>query len=55
VGLRHFLAPKGAENLFGQGKELNALKMPETLMNTRFVPILAKSLLYLGLRSFLTQ
>jgi len=38
LGLRHFLAPKGAEKLSGQGKQVDELKMPETLVNTRFVP-----------------
>jgi hypothetical protein len=44
VGLRHFLAPKGAENLSGQAKEVDALKMPETLVSTKFMPFRAKSL-----------
>lgn len=44
AGLRHFLAPKGAENPSEQGKEVNNRKRPETLVNTRFLPILAKSL-----------
>ena len=39
--LRHFLAPKGAEKLSGQGKEVDDLKMPETLVNTRFMHIRA--------------
>jgi hypothetical protein len=39
VGLRHFIAPKGAEKLSGQGKEVDDLKMPETLVNTRFMHI----------------
>ncbi len=43
AGLRHFLAPKGAENPSQQGKEVNGLKMPETLVTTRFMPIRAKS------------
>lgn len=41
---RHFLAPKGAENPSEQGKEVDAIKMPETLIITRFMPIQAKSL-----------
>ena len=44
VELRHFLAPLGAENPSEQGKEVNNLKMPETLVNTRFMPIRAKRL-----------
>jgi hypothetical protein len=36
-GLRHFLAPLGAENLSEQGKEVNDQKMPETLVNTGFM------------------
>ena len=34
MGLRHFLAPLGAEKLSGQGKEVYDLKTPETLVNT---------------------
>ncbi len=44
VGLRHFLAPKGAENLSGQGKEVDDQKMPETLVNTGFMLFRAESL-----------
>ncbi len=43
MGLRHFLAPKGAENLSGQGKEVDDLKTPETLVKTRFMQIRAKN------------
>jgi hypothetical protein len=44
VGLRHFKAPKGAENLWlCGGKEVDDLKMPETVVNTRFMLIRAKS------------
>ena len=43
-GLRHFLAPKGAENCSGQVKEVDGLKMPETLVSTRFMPIRAEIL-----------
>lgn len=32
MGLRHFLAPKGAEKISGQGKEVDDLKTPETLV-----------------------
>ncbi|HEY9669650.1 MAG TPA: hypothetical protein V6C91_22745 [Coleofasciculaceae cyanobacterium] len=39
MGLRHFLAPKGAENISGQGKQVDDLKTPETLENTRLMPI----------------
>ena len=42
--LRHFLAPLGAESLSEQGKEVDHQKMSETLVNTRFMPIRAKSL-----------
>lgn len=44
AGLRHFSAPKGAENPLQQVKEVDGLKMPETLVNTRFIPIRAKSI-----------
>jgi hypothetical protein len=44
VELRHFLAPKGAENLSEQGKEVDDEKMLETLVNTRFMLIRAKTL-----------
>ncbi|RAM48175.1 MAG: hypothetical protein C6Y22_29245 [Hapalosiphonaceae cyanobacterium JJU2] len=43
TGLRHFLAPKGAENPSQQGKEVDDLKMPETLVTTGFMPIPAKT------------
>ena len=39
VGLKHFLAPQGAEKRSGQGKEVDELKTPETLMNSRFMPM----------------
>jgi hypothetical protein len=39
VGLRHFIAPLGAEKLSGQGKEVDNLKTPETLVNTRFMHV----------------
>ncbi len=44
LGLRHFLAPLGAENLSGQAKEVDDLKTPETLVKTRFMQIRAKNL-----------
>jgi hypothetical protein len=44
VGLRHFLAPLGAENLSEQGKEVDDQKMPETLVNTGFMLFRAESL-----------
>jgi hypothetical protein len=44
TGLRHFLAPKGAESRSEQEKEVDHRKMSETLVNTRFIPIRAKSL-----------
>jgi hypothetical protein len=43
MGLRHFLAPLEAENTSGQGKEVNDLKIPKTLITTGFMPIRAKS------------
>ena len=43
MGLRHFLAPKWAKNLSEQGKEVDDEKMPETLVNTRFMLIRAKT------------
>ena len=47
--LRHFLAPKGAEKLSGQGKEVDALKTPKTLVKTGFMAIGAESLCILPL------
>jgi hypothetical protein len=44
TGLRHFLAPLGAKNPSQQGKEVDDLKMPETLVTTGFMPIRAKTL-----------
>jgi hypothetical protein len=44
MGLRHFLAPKGAEKLSGKGKEVDDLKTPETLVDTRFMNIRAESI-----------
>jgi hypothetical protein len=41
--LRHFLTFLGAENL-SQGKEVDDLKMPETIVNIRFMPFRGKSL-----------
>jgi hypothetical protein len=41
--LRHFLTFLGAENL-SQGKEVDDLKMSETIVNIRFMPIRGKSL-----------
>jgi hypothetical protein len=39
TGLRHFLALKGAANPWQQGKEVDNLKLTETLVNTRLMPI----------------
>ena len=39
----YFLAPLGAEKLSGKGKEVNSLKTPETLVNTRFMDIRAET------------
>lgn len=44
VALRHFLDSKKAANLSDQGKEVDDTKMPETLVNTRFMLIRAKSI-----------
>jgi hypothetical protein len=44
MGLRHFIAPKEAEKLSDQGKEVDDLKTPETLVNARFMHIRAESL-----------
>jgi hypothetical protein len=44
MGLRHFLVPLEAKNTSGQGKEVNDLKMSETLVTTKFMSIRAKSL-----------
>ena len=44
MGLRHFLAPKGAEKLSGKRKEVDDLKMPETLVNTRFMHVRAENI-----------
>jgi hypothetical protein len=52
TGLRHFLAPKGAETPLEQGKEVDALKMPETFLNTRFILIRAKSLSIARFKAF---
>ena len=55
VGLRDFLAPKGGENHSEQGKEVDDLKMPGTLVNTRFMPIGAKSLSLSRFEAILTS
>jgi hypothetical protein len=44
AGLRHFIAPLGAENPSGQRKQLDNLKTSETFVNTRFLPIRSKNL-----------
>jgi len=44
VGLKHFPAPLKAETPFREWKEIDNLKMSETLGITRFMPILAKSI-----------
>jgi hypothetical protein len=41
--LRHFLTFLGTENL-SQRKEVDDLKIPETIVNIRFIPIRGKSL-----------
>jgi hypothetical protein len=55
VGLRHFLAPKVAENPSEQWKEVDDLKMLETFVNTRFMPIRAKSLFLSRFEAILTS
>jgi hypothetical protein len=42
--LRHFLTFLATENLSSQGKEVDDLKMPETIVNIRFMPFRGKSL-----------
>jgi hypothetical protein len=42
--LNKFQGSKGAEKLSGQGKEVNDLKTPETLVNTRFMHIRAENI-----------
>jgi hypothetical protein len=44
VGLKHFPAPLKAETPFREWKEIDNLKMSETLGITRFMPIRAKSI-----------
>ena len=48
MGLRHFLAPLGAENLCGQGKQVDDIKTPQPLVNTRFMPTRAESVSLFG-------
>ncbi|GET35313.1 hypothetical protein MiSe_00550 [Microseira wollei NIES-4236] len=55
MGLRYFFATKGAENLSGSAKEVDALKMPETLVSTKFMPIRAKSLSLSRFEAILTS
>ncbi len=55
MGLRHFLAPKGAENHSEQGKEVDDLKMHEILVNTRFMLIRAKRLSLSRFEAILTS
>jgi hypothetical protein len=44
VGLKHFPAPLKAETPSREWKEIDNLKMSETLGITRFMPIRAKSI-----------
>jgi hypothetical protein len=44
VGLKHFPAPLKAETPSREWKEIDNLKMPETLGITRLIPILSKSI-----------
>jgi hypothetical protein len=44
VGLKHFPAPLKAETPFREWKEIDHLKMSETLGITRLIPILSKSI-----------
>jgi hypothetical protein len=55
MGLRHFKAPKGAENLSGQAKQVDDLKTPETFVHTRFLPSRAQSLSSSGFDSILAS
>ncbi|MBD1923705.1 hypothetical protein NDI37_24635 [Funiculus sociatus GB2-A5] len=55
VGLSHFLAPKGAEKLSEQGKEVDDLKKPQTLANTRLFPFELKVFLDVDLKPFSLQ
>ena len=43
MGLRHFLAFQVTKKLSGQGKEVDDLKTPGTLVNTRYMYIRAES------------
>jgi hypothetical protein len=42
-----------AENLSGQGKQVDDLKTPETLVNTRLMPIRAESAALCGFEAIL--
>ena len=53
--LSHFLAPKGAEKLSEQGKEVDDLKKPQTLANTRLFPFELKVFLDVDLKPFSLQ
>jgi hypothetical protein len=44
VGLKHFPAPLKAENPSREWKEIDNLKMSESLGITRLMPILSKSI-----------
>jgi hypothetical protein len=50
VGLKHFPAPLKAETPFREWKEIDNLKMSETLGITRFMPFELKVFLYLRLK-----
>ena len=55
MGLSHFLAPKGAEKLSEQGKEVDDLKTPQNLAYTRLFLFELKVFLDVDLKSFLLQ
>ena len=55
VGLKHFLASKGAENPSEQWEEANDLKMPETIVNTILMSVGAKSLFLSRFEAILTS
>jgi hypothetical protein len=51
VGLKHFPAPLKAETPSREGKEIDNLKMSETLGITRLMPMLSKSISLSGFES----
>jgi len=51
LGLKRFSATLRAEGKSSQGKEVDALKMAEILINTGFTPVRAKSLFLFGFQA----